>query len=111
MLTKDRSGPTPIVLRAMTNSTRGATTGSQGERSLQLWYFIFLVSSSLPSFKVIFFDLRYIVFGIQTPAQCERDFVLAGSSAVRRRLNKNEMHELAVIESMYPNRANTNQGP
>ena len=37
------SGPTPIVLRAMTNSTRGATTGSQGERSLQLWYFIFLV--------------------------------------------------------------------
>jgi calcium permeable stress-gated cation channel len=37
------SGPTPIVLRAMTNRTRGATTGSQGERSLQLWYFIFLV--------------------------------------------------------------------
>ena len=37
------SGPTPIVLRAMTNSTRGAMTGSQGERSLQLWYFIFLV--------------------------------------------------------------------
>ena len=37
------SGPTPIVLRAMTNSTRGATTGSQGERSLQLWYFIFLL--------------------------------------------------------------------
>ena len=37
------SGPTPIILRAMTNSTRGATTGSQGERSLQLWYFIFLV--------------------------------------------------------------------
>ena len=37
------SGPTPIILRAMTNSTRGATTGSQGERSLQLWYFIFLL--------------------------------------------------------------------
>ncbi|KIV84205.1 hypothetical protein PV11_06172 [Exophiala sideris] len=37
------SGPTPIVLRAMTNSTRGATTGSRGERSLQLWYFILLV--------------------------------------------------------------------
>ncbi|RMZ90277.1 hypothetical protein DV736_g2497, partial [Chaetothyriales sp. CBS 134916] len=37
------SGPTPIVLRAMTNKTRGATTGSQGERSLQLWYFILLV--------------------------------------------------------------------
>ncbi|RMZ84395.1 hypothetical protein DV738_g634, partial [Chaetothyriales sp. CBS 135597] len=37
------SGPTPIVLRAMTNGTRGATTGSQGERSLQLWYFILLL--------------------------------------------------------------------
>lgn len=37
------SGPTPIVLRAMTNSTRGATTGSGGERSLQLWYFILLL--------------------------------------------------------------------
>jgi len=37
------SGPTPIILRAMTNSTRGATTGSGGERSLQLWYFILLV--------------------------------------------------------------------
>jgi hypothetical protein len=37
------SGPTPIVLRAMTNSTRGATTGSRGERSLQLWYFILLL--------------------------------------------------------------------
>jgi hypothetical protein len=37
------SGPTPIVLRAMTNSLRAANTGSQGERSLQLWYFIFLV--------------------------------------------------------------------
>ncbi|KAF2805149.1 DUF221-domain-containing protein [Mytilinidion resinicola] len=37
------SGPLPIILRALTNSTRGATTGSQGERSLQLWYFIFLV--------------------------------------------------------------------
>ncbi|KAK5242258.1 hypothetical protein LTS03_009062 [Exophiala xenobiotica] len=37
------SGPTPIVLRALTNSTRGATTGSRGERSLQLWYFILLL--------------------------------------------------------------------
>jgi hypothetical protein len=37
------SGPLPIILRALTNSTRGATTGSQGERSLQLWYFIFLL--------------------------------------------------------------------
>ena len=37
------SGPTPIILRAMTNSLRGSTTGSQGERSLQLWYFILLV--------------------------------------------------------------------
>lgn len=37
------SGPTPIVLRAMTNSVRGATTGSRGERSLQLWYFILLL--------------------------------------------------------------------
>lgn len=37
------SGPLPIILRAMTNSTRGATTGSEGERSLQLWYFIFLL--------------------------------------------------------------------
>ncbi|KAJ9612006.1 hypothetical protein H2200_003601 [Cladophialophora chaetospira] len=37
------SGPTPIILRAMTNSTRGATTGSRGERSLQLWYFILLL--------------------------------------------------------------------
>lgn len=36
------SGPLPILLRAMTNKARGATTGSQGERSLQLWYFIFL---------------------------------------------------------------------
>ncbi|KAF2433762.1 DUF221-domain-containing protein [Tothia fuscella] len=37
------SGPLPIILRAMTNSTRGATTGSEGERSLQLWYLVFLV--------------------------------------------------------------------
>jgi calcium permeable stress-gated cation channel len=37
------SGPTPIILRAMTNSTRGATTGSRGERSLQLWYFVLLL--------------------------------------------------------------------
>ena len=36
------SGPLPILLRALTNDTRGATTGSRGERSLQLWYFIFL---------------------------------------------------------------------
>jgi len=27
----------------MTNNTEGATTGSEGERSLQLWYFIFLL--------------------------------------------------------------------
>ena len=37
------SGPLPILLRAMTNRTRGAITGSEGERSLQFWYFIFLV--------------------------------------------------------------------
>lgn len=37
------SGPLPIILRAMTNYTRGTTTGQEGERSLQLWYFIFLV--------------------------------------------------------------------
>jgi len=37
------SGPLPILLRAMTNNTEGATTGSEGERSLQLWYFIFLL--------------------------------------------------------------------
>lgn len=37
------SGPLPILLRAMTNRTRGAITGSEGERSLQAWYFIFLV--------------------------------------------------------------------
>ncbi|KAF2672348.1 DUF221-domain-containing protein [Microthyrium microscopicum] len=37
------SGPLPIVLRAMTNKTRGATTGQEGERSLQMWYFIFLM--------------------------------------------------------------------
>jgi hypothetical protein len=37
------SGPLPIVLRLMTNKTRGALTGSEGERSLQLWYFIFLL--------------------------------------------------------------------
>jgi len=37
------SGPTPVVLRAMTNSIRGTTTHSRGERSLQLWYFILLV--------------------------------------------------------------------
>lgn len=36
------SGPLPILLRALTNGVRGATTGSQGERSLQLCYFIFL---------------------------------------------------------------------
>jgi calcium permeable stress-gated cation channel len=37
------SGPLPILLRMLTNRTRGATTGSEGERSLQLWYFIFLI--------------------------------------------------------------------
>ncbi|RDW86015.1 DUF221-domain-containing protein [Coleophoma crateriformis] len=37
------SGPLPILLRLMTNRTRGATTGQEGERSLQLWYFIFLL--------------------------------------------------------------------
>lgn len=37
------SGPLPIILRALTNHTKGSTTGSQGERSLQLWYFIFLL--------------------------------------------------------------------
>lgn len=37
------SGPLPILLRALTNKTRGATTGQEGERSLQLWYFIFLL--------------------------------------------------------------------
>lgn len=37
------SGPLPILLRAMTNHTRGSTTGQEGERSLQLWYLIFLV--------------------------------------------------------------------
>lgn len=37
------SGPLPIVLRSMTNKTRGALTESEGERSLQLWYFVFLL--------------------------------------------------------------------
>ncbi|RFU35467.1 hypothetical protein B7463_g885, partial [Scytalidium lignicola] len=37
------SGPLPILLRLLTNTTRGATTGQEGERSLQLWYFIFLL--------------------------------------------------------------------
>lgn len=37
------SGPLPIVLRHLTNKTRGATTGQEGERSLQLWYFLFLL--------------------------------------------------------------------
>jgi hypothetical protein len=37
------SGPLPILLRMLTNRTRGATTGQEGERSLQLWYFIFLI--------------------------------------------------------------------
>jgi hypothetical protein len=37
------SGPLPILLRSLTNSTRGATTGSEGERSLQLWYLVFLI--------------------------------------------------------------------
>lgn len=42
------SGPLPILLRSLTNSTRGATTGSQGERSLQIWYLIFLI------FEIVF---------------------------------------------------------
>jgi hypothetical protein len=37
------SGPLPILLRLLTNRVRGATTGQEGERSLQLWYFIFLL--------------------------------------------------------------------
>ncbi|KAG9241702.1 hypothetical protein BJ878DRAFT_465819 [Calycina marina] len=37
------SGPLPILIRLLTNRVRGATTGSEGERSLQLWYFIFLL--------------------------------------------------------------------
>lgn len=37
------SGPLPILLRLLTNRTRGATTSQEGERSLQLWYFIFLI--------------------------------------------------------------------
>lgn len=37
------SGPLPILLRAMTNHTKGAYTGQEGERSLQLWYLVFLV--------------------------------------------------------------------
>jgi calcium permeable stress-gated cation channel len=37
------SGPLPILLRLLTNRTRGATTGQEGERSLQLLYFIFLI--------------------------------------------------------------------
>lgn len=37
------SGPLPIILRLFTNDIRGAVTGSEGERSLQLWYFIFLL--------------------------------------------------------------------
>ncbi|KAG0652349.1 hypothetical protein D0Z07_1431 [Hyphodiscus hymeniophilus] len=37
------SGPLPILLRLLTNRVRGATTGQEGERSLQLWYFIFLI--------------------------------------------------------------------
>ncbi|KKY24431.1 hypothetical protein UCRPC4_g02389 [Phaeomoniella chlamydospora] len=37
------SGPLPIILRALTNNVGGAVTASEGERSLQLWYFIFLV--------------------------------------------------------------------
>ncbi|KIV99783.1 uncharacterized protein PV09_08589 [Verruconis gallopava] len=37
------SGPLPILLRSMTNSVKGSYTGQEGERSLQLWYLIFLV--------------------------------------------------------------------
>jgi hypothetical protein len=67
------SGPLPIILRALTNNTRGATTGSQGERSLQLWYFIFLffelfiiptISSGLTS---IVEDLVHNPFGTSVP--------------------------------------------
>lgn len=37
------SGPLPILIRAMTNQTRGLTTRQEGERSLQLWYLVFLI--------------------------------------------------------------------
>jgi hypothetical protein len=37
------SGPLPILLRSMTNHTKSSYTGQEGERSLQLWYLIFLV--------------------------------------------------------------------
>ena len=67
------SGPLPIILRAMTNHTKGATTGSQGERSLQLWYFIFLffelfiiptISSGLTS---VVQELLHNPFGTSVP--------------------------------------------
>lgn len=67
------SGPLPIVLRALTNHTKGATTGAQGERSLQLWYFIFLllelfiiptISSGLTS---VVDDLLHDPFGTSVP--------------------------------------------
>lgn len=67
------SGPLPIILRALTNHTEGATTGSQGERSLQLWYFIFLffelfiiptISSGLTS---VVQDIVHNPFGASIP--------------------------------------------
>ena len=67
------SGPLPIILRALTNHTKGATTGSQGERSLQLWYFIFLffelfiiptISSGLTS---VVQELLHDPFGTSVP--------------------------------------------
>ena len=67
------SGPLPIILRALTNHTKAATTGAQGERSLQLWYFIFLllelfiiptISSGLTS---VVKDLLHNPFGTSVP--------------------------------------------
>ena len=67
------SGPLPIILRALMNHTKGATTGSQGERSLQLWYFIFLffelfiiptISSGLTS---VVQELLHDPFGTSVP--------------------------------------------
>ncbi|KAF8847421.1 DUF221-domain-containing protein, partial [Acephala macrosclerotiorum] len=37
------SGPLPTLLRLLTNRTGGATTGQEGECSLQLWYYFFLI--------------------------------------------------------------------
>ena len=67
------SGPLPIILRALTNHTEGATTRSEGERSLQLWYFIFLlielfiiptISSGLTS---VVEDILHNPFGTSIP--------------------------------------------